>query len=1062
MIEGYRFGRVALTVLAVLALFAVSAEATGKIAGTVRDAKTGEALPQANVVLAATEMGAATDAKGRFFILNVPPGVYTLRASYTGYNPYVLEEVRVSGDLTTEVEAKLTASDIKLEEVVIRAERPIVDKNATNAVRIVSAEDLEIMPFRGVQEVFALQAGVVEDEGALHVRGSRSDEIGYYVEGANVRNVVTGNSAVGLIDEALAEVQLQAGGFNAEYGGANAGIILHDLRTGGPQWRFTLGGESDGVTSKYKKRLGTYSYGYGNQVMTASGPLLSQKTRAFLAVQRTARDSDPMFWEGFQFDNGKDGFLLVDNGDSGGQVHWKKDEAGNAIPDTVKKLELKPGNIEHTANEQIDFNGTLLFDYNPIQVRVSGLYTNEALEYNPAPIRNMLNPLRLPEGERSASLINVKGTHLLDPSLYYELNFSVYNQDRERYGDPRMKDNWWVYNDSVAVERTWGESGYYTPYTANGTIPRAYNFYGFPINRPGAPTSHSTGESRTTWYTYDKDSYWGLAGSVTKQTEVHQLKAGFDYQAWTSRRFSLTENSLRAAIKSTYPQLDAVYQRYYKDDITADQILDELIAKAESLPDGQGSMKDLVRLVRINASSDFFGYDEFGRLDDNPEDQLQAPRQPVVASAYVQDKVEYKDLILNAGLRYEYFDADSWRILEDPNYPGTLKPKRDPNTFTMVIADSAGTYMAKTRTFHEFSPRLGFSFPVSDRTVFHTQYGRFSQMPAMRDLFTGGAMLAIELGGQNYIQYPTAYDIEPIRTTQYEIGFEQQFTDFASFDMTGFYRDVKGQLQIKKVDLSPNAVDVGAFNFYQNGDFATTKGMEFVLKLRRINRIRAELNYTLSDARGTGSSENEAISGLENDTNLPTIISPLDFNETHRGNMYVDYRFGANEGGRLLRNVGANLLFKFTSGHNYTLSTGSIGQRDADEGGILADDDPRTRKPLESINRSTTPWTFELDLRLDKGFSFLGVDATAFTYVQNLLNRKNAINVYDRTGNAEDDGFLTNPDLSSQIVASQGGASYVKMYEAINLEDRQHYWKDQTGDLFGEPRQIRFGLKFAL
>ena len=209
--------------------------------------------------------------------------------------------------------------------------------------------------------------------------------------------------------------------------------------------------------------------------------------------------------------------------------------------------------------------------------------------------------------------------------------------------------------------------------------------------------------------------------------------------------------------------------------------------------------------------------------------------------------------------------------------------------------------MEKTATYTDISPRLGMSFPVSDLTVFHVQYGRFSQMPAMRSMFAGGARLALELGGQNYIRYPTAYDIEPMRTTQYEIGFERQFTDFASFDITGFYRDVKGQMQLRKQQLSASAVDAGAYAYLQNGDFATTKGIEFQFKLRRVNNLRTELNYTLSDARGTGSYTGSAISGVENETNLPTIISPLDFNETHRGSIYLDYRYPDNEPNPILR-----------------------------------------------------------------------------------------------------------------------------------------------------------------
>jgi len=1078
MTEGSRLLRASLVLGTILVLSFASAwgATTGKIAGVVKDSQTGDLLPNANVVLVDTKLGTVSDEEGSFFILNVPSGTYTLRITYIGYTAYQVEEVRVSADLTTNLEIKMVSSDIQVEEVIIKAERPIIDQTATNAVRIVGAEDLEIMPFRGVQEVFGLQAGVVEMEGALHIRGSRSDEIGYYVEGANVRNAVTGNSAVGVIDEALSEIQLQAGGFNAEYGGANAGILLHDLRTGGPQWNFSFGTETDNFTDEYKKRFGTYSYGYSNQVLTASGPILNQRTRAFFALQRTIEDSDPVFWDGFNFpadfddpstpeneaDLNEDGRLdpLFDTGKGGGEVHWAKDEEGHTIgPDSVEVLNLNPGNVDHTGNEQIDFNGNLLFDYHPLQLRISGLYTTEEWEYNPQPIRNMLND-RLPEGERTASLINIKGTHIVDPSMFYELNFSLYNQDRERYADPVLKDKWWAYNDSVAVERAWGESDSYTPYTIQGSTPEPYDFSAFPFNRPGSPTSHTSGTERGSWYTLDKDGYWGLGGSVTKQTDVHQLKAGFDYQKWTARRFTVYLQSIRSAIANTYPELDAVYQQYYDGAVTDAQILDELITKAESLEDGEGSLKDLKVLLRVNSATDFFGYDEFGREDDDPTDPLQAPRNPVVASAYLQDKIEYQDLIINAGLRYEYFNGDGWTLVTDEE--GKYLPKRNSTDYTMVIEDETGTYMKKTSKFHELSPRLGFSFPVSDVTVFHAQYGRFSQMPAMRDMFTGGAALALEFGGQNYIPFPTGFDIEPIRTTQYEIGFEHQFTEFASFDITGFYRDVKGQLQITKADLSPQAYDVGAFLYYQNGDFATTKGLEFVLKLRRINRIRTEFNYTLSDARGTGSSPNEAVSGIENDTNLPTIISPLDFNETHRGNIYVDYRFGANEGGPVFENAGANMLLKFTSGHNFTLSGGGLGQKGAEGGGLLEDTDPRNRRPLESINRSKTPWTFEIDLRLDKGFSFMGVDAQAYMYVQNLFNRKNAINVYQRTGNAQDDGFLTNPDMSSQIVEASGGLTYTQLYQAVNIANRQHYWRYQGGDIYGEPRQIRFGLKFSM
>ena len=1021
----------ALGVLLALSLAPAEASTGGKIAGVVKDATTGDGLPHANVMVVDTKLGATADEKGHFFILNVPAGTYTIKATYIGYADYTVEDVRVSTDLTTNLAVELTSSDIQVEEVVIRAERPIIDKTATNAVRIVDAEDLEILPLRGVQSVFALQAGVVEDEGALHIRGSRSDEIGYYVEGASVRNVVTGTSAVGLIVEALEEIQLQAGGFNAEYGGANAGIILQELRTGGSDWDFEIVAESDNFTSDYEQRFGTYSYGYSNQVVTAGGPVAgSQKIRAFLAGQRNTLGSWPTYWSGFTFED------LEDTGLRGGRRHWGEDEEGNPVPDQIEQLEIKPGNIPHTSSEENIFNGTLLLDYYPVQLRLTNLYSDESAESNAVPILNAFNTERLVESESSANLMNAKLTHLLDKSMFYELNVSLYKQDRTSY-DPLFKDRWWVYNDSVAVQRALEGTGEYTPYTQQGSRPRPYDLAGFPFNRPGTPT---------TSYATSSDGYWGLSGSWTKQTASHQLKAGFDYQSWTSRRYSIALRSIRSGIANTYPELDAVYDRYYNDEISEDQILDELLKKAESLDDGKGSKRDLIRLLRSTSASDFFGFDEFGRETDG--EGLEAPRHPTVAAAFIQDKVEYNDLIINAGLRLDYFDADSWRF-KDP-----AAPVRDEENYTIDLAS-----MEKTATYTDISPRLGMSFPVSDLTVFHVQYGRFSQMPAMRSMFAGGARLALELGGQNYIRYPTAYDIEPMRTTQYEIGFERQFTQFASFDVTGFYRDVKGQVQLRKQQLSASAVDAGAYVYLQNGDFATTKGIEFQFKLRRVNNLRTELNYTLSDARGTGSYTGSAISGVENETNLPTIISPLDFNETHRGSIYLDYRYPNNEPNPILRSLGANLLMSFTSGHNFTLVTGSIGQRGPENAGVLDSFDPRSRKPLESINRSTTPWTFETNLRIDKGFSLFGFNAKVYSYVINLFNRKNVLNVYNRTGSDKDDGFLTNPDLSQQIVEASGGPQYVQLYEAINLVNRQAYWSNEGGDIYDAPRQIRFGLQ---
>jgi outer membrane receptor for ferrienterochelin and colicin len=1015
---------------ALSAVPAADAASAGKIVGVVTDANTGDPLPNANVQLVGADMGTIADEEGRFVIINVPAGTYTLRATYIGYTALQIQDLRVATGLTSEVAVAMSSSDIQVEEVIIKAERPIIDKNATNAVRIIGAEDLEALPTRSTTEVVALQPGVILQDGALHVRGSRSDEIAYYIEGTSTRNPVTGGSAAELINEAIEEIQVQAGGFNAEYGGATAGVVTRQLRTGGSEWEFSIESEFDNGAADSEQRFGAYNYGYQNLVFTAGGPV--GPLRLFTAVQQVGIDSPPIFWDGFTLNN------LQDTGDRGGRVHW----ADQDTPDRIDTLSVQDGNIANSSSSVRRLNTTLLWDLNPIQLKLTHVHAQSEGESSGLPIRNIFNTERLSESKSTQNMFSLKATHLLSASTVYDLTLSYLKNESESY-DPYFEDNFLLYSDSTAVA---GINPDFVAFTRAGSGPRDYDFNGFPFTRPGATM---TGYGKST------DGYIGLSGSITNQGDVHQLKAGFDYQAWEARRYGIGGlGSIRNQINLSHPELEAVYESYYKGNISDDNLLNEMIKAAEAA----GKLEDLQRLIRQNSRGDFFGYDEFGRDQDGGGSlggDLEAPRKPVMASAYLQDKIEYRDLIVNAGIRLDYFDIDSWDIVKDDNGLATIN--RDENNYTLRIEDGGKTYMTPSETHTKISPRLGFSFPVSDRTVMHVQYGKFAQMPALRQALTGGARLALETGGQNFINAPTAFNLEPMHTTQYEIGFEQQFTDRASFDITGFYRDIKGQIQLRNQAVSPLSVGAsGGYNFLQNGDFATTRGIEFVLKVRRTRGLQTEFNYTLQDARGTGSSTLTAVSGVENKTNLPTLVMPLDFNQRHSGSLFLDYRIERQ--GSLLDRLNSSLLFTFSSGHNYTLVGGSLGQRGPQDGAIMDDFDPRSRKPLEAINSSTTPWIFETDMRISKAFS-IGADRSVnvFLRADNLFNRKNVINVYRRTGTATDDGFLTTPELSEQIVAARGDA-FVDMFEKINLQNREHYWANQGGDLFSEPRQIHLGF----
>ena len=131
----------------------VYSQTTGKISGKVIDAETGEALPGANVQLVGTSIGAAASLEGDYFILNVPPGTYNIRAQYMGYNSMEITGLKVSVNRTANADFKLTATVIEGQTVTVEAEKVAIKKDQTSSVRNVSSEQMSILPVESVGQV---------------------------------------------------------------------------------------------------------------------------------------------------------------------------------------------------------------------------------------------------------------------------------------------------------------------------------------------------------------------------------------------------------------------------------------------------------------------------------------------------------------------------------------------------------------------------------------------------------------------------------------------------------------------------------------------------------------------------------------------------------------------------------------------------------------------------------------------------------------------------------------------------------------------------------------------
>ena len=996
------FKKVLILLFALAMPMLIFAQSSGKIAGVVKDKQTGEPLAGVNIVLQNTMLGATTDVDGYYVILNVPVGTYNIEASYVGYRKVVVKNIRVSAGITTEQNFELQPTTLELGEVItVNAERPLVDKNVTQSVSKITNDQLKTIPVRGVGNVVALQAGVVVQDGAIHIRGGRAQDNGYYVDGASTMNIMNRGNAVHIIKDAVEEIQVLTGGYTAEFGDANAGIIRTELKTGGPQLHFSVDAQTDKFASEGKKFLDTYSYREHIIAATISGPIM-KNLRFFLAYEnQDVGDNAKRFSKGYNFFYGDGGNLdkpLVDNNPSNPR---NNPQSPNFHPDTLSAITYPDGFTPQNWYKRHSINSTLLYDLGTFKFRLSGIYTYTKSFGTSAPMLAFMNTREQPFYNNNL-LLSGKFTQVLNPKTYYDLTLSYYLNMGERRDDWFGSD-WRSWRDSAKIyDKTNGEVVYRAPYDPD------YNYLinGFPFQRYGTLQAG---------YAKNKQTYLGAAFDIVSQiTRNHEVKFGVNARQYTVRQYSINPGVMKEV------------QAY-------------------------GGIEDSVpKTVVAEWAGNVFGYDLWGN---EIQSGFDGPKKPVFAAAYIQDKIEYKDLIINAGVRFDYFDTKQ-KTLKDPRNAQIdkvnhiVKPDqwKDMNPFMYV------------------TPRLGISFPVSDRTVFYAQYGKFVQTAAFNRFYYSSYQYGRQIGGGYFYITPIGLNVKPIRTTSYEVGFRQQFGQYAAMDIAGFYKNVKGEIQADRIVPEPGA-QIQSYNILTNGDFATTKGLELKFQLRRYNRLMAQINYTYSDAEGTGSGSTSYISAVDRLSQRPTRLNPLDYAQKHRGTIMLDYRWGKKDGGPVLEQLGFNLLYTFNSGHPYTLVTTSGGQAGPYSTGVDYMVDTRSRRALEPINNSTTPWYHRIDLRVDKSFNITDkLQATLYMRVYNLFNIKNVINVYQVTGSAEDDGLLSgviDPVRTASFISSYGGQDYVKMYKAINLTNGQAYWNYLGRQLWDHPRQIFFGLKLS-
>lgn len=264
-------------------LFLAAAD-TGKITGIVTDAISGEPLIGVNVLVSGSDLGGATDTGGRYIILQVPPGEYTLVASYIGYTTTQVNQVMIQTKLTTTININLAPSVLEAGEVVtVTATRPLVQLDETSSRRTITSTQLADLPIQSIEAAVALTAGAVVDAGgSLHLRGGRAQEVVYMLDGISLNDPLTGNpNDTDVPIFAAEETSVITGGFGAEYGNAQSGVINITTKEGGDNFsgRFrysTSNGAPGDASSAHPRNIGRTEFSF-------SGPIIQRRMNFHIA-----------------------------------------------------------------------------------------------------------------------------------------------------------------------------------------------------------------------------------------------------------------------------------------------------------------------------------------------------------------------------------------------------------------------------------------------------------------------------------------------------------------------------------------------------------------------------------------------------------------------------------------------------------------------------------------------------------------------------------------------------------------------------------------------------------
>jgi outer membrane receptor for ferrienterochelin and colicin len=277
--------------LVMLPLSSLLGGTTGILEGRVVDKETHEALAGVSVSIVGSMQGAATDSDGHFQITNLPTGSYDVRFSTIGYKLLLYRDVSIHSDIRTRLSIELVPSAVEVSEVEIVAQRPMIEKDVTSTNFSLNTTQVDRLPVHSVQDLLTLFPSVTAEG---NVRGGKSSEVVYLVDGLPLQDVVAGGAGSAIPKSSITEFSIQSGGFEAEYGNALSGVVNIITRHGGERHSAVVRVEKDDWFAGGWDQQNNRST---ETELTLSGPIVKDRLHYFAA--NTLQLTDTRWWQDF-------------------------------------------------------------------------------------------------------------------------------------------------------------------------------------------------------------------------------------------------------------------------------------------------------------------------------------------------------------------------------------------------------------------------------------------------------------------------------------------------------------------------------------------------------------------------------------------------------------------------------------------------------------------------------------------------------------------------------------------------------------------------------------------